>query len=99
MYREVSVGVLVSQGRRMLRTLFLIFLRRSWKLYHGWGVGLGGQRGDCSLLCCNNGDAEILKLALYSGWSKEDYDCSDPMKNIYNSSKWEFQNGALILPL
>ena len=39
-----------------------------------------------SLLCCNNGDAEIL----YSRWTKEVYDCSGSMKNIYNPSKWGF---------
>ena len=60
MYREV--GVVVSNQRTLLRTVSLIFLERSWKLGHGWGVGSGGGGeggGDHGLLCYNNGDAEI----------------------------------------
>jgi hypothetical protein len=35
MHREMGVGVLVSKGLRILRMVFLIFFRRSWKLGHG----------------------------------------------------------------
>ena len=62
MDREVSVVVLVSKGRRMLRKVSLIFFK-SWKLGHAWGVSSGGGGdggGDCSLLCYNDDDAEIL---------------------------------------
>ena len=60
MYREV--GVVVSNQKTLLITVSLIFSKRSWNLGHGWGVGSGGGGeggGDHSLLCYNNGDAEI----------------------------------------
>jgi len=49
----------VVQGEKSIEMVSLIFLRRSWKLGHGWGVSSGGG-GYCSLLFCNNGCAEIL---------------------------------------
>ena len=59
------IGVFLSKGRRVLRMVSLIFLRRSWKLGHGWGVSSGGG-GYCSLLFCNNGCAEILCQSVMS---------------------------------
>ena len=53
----------------------------------GCGSGGGGEGGDCR---------DTLKL--FSGWTKEVYDCSDPKKTIHNPSKWDFQGGVLDLP-
>ena len=63
------------------------------------GSGGGGEGGDCSVLCYNNGDAYIDTLKLSLGWTTEVYNCSNPMKIIQNPSKWEFQTCMLNLPL